>query len=126
MSSQLWRLEVMRQCVGLDIEWLIPSRIKDESEMPIKFMADEMKIRRADIIFAYIGPNRETAFSGTSWEMGGGHFLNKKVILVNRHDSKRNYDLVNYAANQCYQTLEDGIEHLRELVIELGYKPKEE
>ena len=137
ISPDRWRLQVVKQCQDCQIEWLSPvDNVSYSHQSLLRFhrknrgfhICDKLKIDRADIIFAYLKEGSPSVFSGTSWELGYAHANQKHTVLVlDMKPSKAClYELVKRMADACYSSLEDGIDHLREMALEMSYLPKEE
>lgn len=136
VSKERWRLRVIKECQDLPIQFLSP--IDDISysyqslcsvhkvNMVFEFV-DKLKIKMCDILFAYLKEDSPSFFSGTSWEMGYAHALDKHIILVNdmKPSKECKYELVKRMANFYCKSLDEGIDHLREFVLELMFLPKE-
>lgn len=139
ISKERWRLKVMEDCVDFaeNIEWLSPidnisysyqSLLSAHRKKLVFHISDKFKIDKAEIVFAYIADGSPSRFSGTSWELGYAFAKGKHTIVVNDMKPKDAclYELVKRFADAYYETLDEGIDHLRELAFEMGFCPKEE
>lgn len=143
ISKDRWRLQVLEACDTLPIEFLSPidnisysyqSLIPVHDKKKVFQFADAFKIDRSHVVFSYFKesslldptgkPFRGTLYSGTSWECGYGRAKNKHVLVVNDMKSSLEcrYELVKRMADAYYRTLEEGIEHLRELSFEMNFQ----
>ena len=139
ISKERWRLKVMDDCIDFaeNIEWLSPidnisysyqSLLVAHKKKRVFHISDKMKVDKADIVFAYFAEGSPSRFSGTSWELGYAYGRGKHTVIV--CDMKPGeaclYELVKRMADAFYETLDEGIDHLRELAHEMSYLPKEE
>ena len=147
ISKSRWRLEVIKECIDLPIEFLSPiddvsysyqSLVSAHQRKKVFHQADTLKIKRADIIFAYFKTlDRElfndlktTLYSGTSFECGVAYILGKPVIFVCDMPPAFacKYELVARLTDpelRC-ESLDEGIDRLRELAWEMQFLPKED
>lgn len=136
VSSDKWRDKVIRECQDCAFEWLSPvggisysyqSLCQVHRNRRVFHIADKLKIDKADIVFAYIRTGSPSIFSGTSWELGYAYAKNKHIILVNDMKPKLacKYELIKRFADAYYVSLDEGIDHLRELSSEIIYGVEE-
>ena len=136
ISKQRWRLDVIEALKDYDIEWLSPvdnisysyQKLIPEHEKRKTFhIADLMKVDEANIIFAYFRKDSPSYYSGTSAECGYAYDKRKHLVLVcdMKPSDECKYEFVKRLADSYYRTLDEGINHLRELVWELNFLPKE-
>ena len=142
ISPERWRLKVMKECLDCGITWLSPidnisysyqSMIPAHKKNRVFHIADLVKLREADVVFAYLRERsvdleQGTLYSGTSWELGVAFALGKPAIIV--CDMKPSlackYELVKRMAGAWHEKLDEGIDNLRELAIEMMWMPRED
>lgn len=138
ISKARWRLKVMESCVDFaeNIEWLSPidnisysyqSLLSAHKKKRVFHICDKIKVDKADIVFAYIAEDSPSRFSGTSWELGYAYGCNKHTIVICDMKPKEAclYELIRRMADAYYETLDEGIDHLREMAFEMSYLPME-
>jgi len=132
VDREPWRSKVVRECQDLPVEFVSPidnisysyqSLCSAHRAKAVFHLADQLKIDRADIVFAYIREGSESLFSGTSWELGYAKRGGKITILVN--DMKLSlackYELVRRMADLYHTSLDEAIDDLRELATEMAF-----
>jgi nucleoside 2-deoxyribosyltransferase len=142
ISKEVWRIKVMSECKDCGIQWLSPidsisysyqSMLASHKKNSVFHVADLLKLKEADVVFAYLREKsvdleQGTLYSGTSWELGVAHALGKPAIVV--CDMKPSlackYELVRRMAWAWHTNLDEGIDNLRELAIEMLWIPREE
>lgn len=133
VSEDRWRLKVIKECRDCPIEWLSPidgysydpNDLIGANATKLTFhLADRMKLEKADVVFAYIRAWSNSAFSGTSWELGYAKALGKTIIVVNDMMESRRYlyELVHRMADSYHLTMDDGIHFLRDLSLEMEWR----
>jgi len=139
ISENRWRLKIMEECLDCGITWLSPidnisysyqSMIPAHKKNSVFHVADLLKLKEADVVFAYLREKsvdleQGTVYSGTSWELGVAHALGKPSIVV--CDMKPSlackYELVRRMAWAWHSSLDEGIDNLRELALEMLWIP---
>ena len=135
ISKERWRIYVIDKCNDFEVEWLSPidnisysyqSLISQHRKKRVFHIADKLKVDRADIVFAYIADDSPSRFSGTSWELGYAYAKGKHTILVcdMKPSEECLYELVKRMSDAYYRTMDEGIDHLRELAFEMKYLPR--
>jgi nucleoside 2-deoxyribosyltransferase len=142
ISPDRWRVKLMDECKDCKITWLSPidnisysyqSMIPAHKKNTVFHIADLVKLREADVVFAYLREKsvdleQGTIYSGTSWELGCAHILGKPTIIV--CDMKPSlackYELVRRMAWAWHTELNSGIDNLRELALEMMWVPQED
>lgn len=129
-----WRAKVIKECEGLDITFLSPhdnvsynfqGLIPAQNKRPAFHLVDGLKVDRADIVFAYLDKDSQSAFSGTSWELGRAGANGKITFVINNMPAGKacKYELVKRAASMYFSKLEEAIDVLKDMSEEMGYKP---
>lgn len=126
-----WRPQVCEALDGLNVSFLSPvdridyDRINIENRKNRVFdHCDYLKIDRADVVFAYTRPS-DSLHSGTSAEIGYAKALGKLILLVNEFpkDKKFLYEFIRRSSDEVFDSLEEGIGYLKEVVSEMQYDP---
>jgi nucleoside 2-deoxyribosyltransferase len=84
-------------------------------------IADLLKIESSDIVFAYIEKDSPSAYSGTSCEIGYAKARGKYIILV-KEETSHLYNFIKRVADIVFEKLDDGIEHLMDILEEMEVK----
>ena len=137
ISRDRWRFLVIEKCLDYPIDFLSPiddisysyqALIHAHKVKKVFHWADILKVRRADVIFAYFRKESPSYYSGTSFECGVAFQLNKPIIMVcdMKPSEACKYELVKrFIDPEFYcEILEDGIEKLKELSYEMKFMPE--
>jgi len=136
VDKEPWRARLVSECKDLPIVFVSPidnlsysyqSLCSAHRAKEVFHLADQLKVDRSDVVFAYIRDGSESLFSGTSWELGYAKASGKIVILVNDMPPSRacKYELIKRMADLYRTSLDEGIGALRELASEMAFGPKE-
>ena len=138
ISRDRWRLQVIEACKDYpitfyspidDISYSYQSLIHAHKRKKVFHIADILKVKRADVVFAFFRKDSPSYYSGTSFECGYAYANETPVIMVcdMKPSEACKYELVRrFVDNELFcETLEDGIDKLRELSFEMKFIPQE-